>query len=177
LTAGPALAIDSLERSLAQIKKLTQIFDSVVFNERNIQLQSYLDGARSSQSDSLESEDRDRDRGGVKSQVDLSFNFGVPVLVVVFIPESHNLDDISTVQSLREFQGQLRARCVLFGASIQFFPASPDDSNYILLKKYLLHRLYPDSISMCLKIEVCNSYYLFYLSDIYCTLCMLFTSC
>jgi hypothetical protein len=59
------------------------------------------------------------------------------------------------MKQARELQGRLRSICLEVGAALVFTSAgAKDQTNCAALKKYLLHRLYPEQVSTELALEV-----------------------
>lgn len=79
--------------------------------------------------------------------------FGVPILVVGCKSDKVVSDTAVALKASQELQGQLRSLCLQVGASLIYTSAtSPDNAKTASMarfKKYVHHRLYPESISAC----------------------------
>lgn len=81
--------------------------------------------------------------------------FGAPVVVVGTKADTILADTSTAMKQARELQGRLRSICLEIGAALVYTSAaSKDQPNCAALKKYLMHRLYPEQISAELAMEV-----------------------
>jgi chlorite dismutase len=81
--------------------------------------------------------------------------FGVPIIVVGTKADTLIADTAPSMKQARELQGRLRSICLEVGAALVFTSAgAKDQTNCAALKKYLLHRLYPEQVSAELALEV-----------------------
>ncbi len=79
--------------------------------------------------------------------------FALPILIVGWKPSTINMNDLGNIKKLRETIGKIRSIALEIGASFSLH----HDSNKQLLKRYFLHRLYPEQIPLEASIEVCRS--------------------
>ena len=84
---------------------------------------------------------------------DVKTNFGFPLIVVGCKSDILDSDDASTVKENREFQGYLRHFCHQFGAAL-VYTSAVNDNNCLKLRKYIMHRLYPETVQMDLELSV-----------------------
>jgi len=77
--------------------------------------------------------------------------FALPITIVGCKPSTMNINDASTIKKYRDTIGKIRSVALEIGAG---FLVLNENTNSPTFKKYLLHRLYPEQISMELAIEV-----------------------
>ena len=84
--------------------------------------------------------------------------FSVPILVVGTKCDLMKNSDGFSAKKARELQGQLRAICLDTGASLVYSsnPIVGADATQSLLREYVLHRLYSESLALQHGIEVCG---------------------
>jgi hypothetical protein len=93
-------------------------------------------------------------------------HFAVPILVVGNKADTVVADTSAAMKQARELQGRIRSICLEVGAALVYTSTTPTAStstgagNTAVLKSYMMHRLYPDQISMELSLEVKTSYFL-----------------
>ena len=80
--------------------------------------------------------------------------FPIPIVVVGCKADLINYNDLLIMKNMKEIQGKLRFLCLEASAALFFSGKEQDHARLQTLKKYILHRLYPESISMDLSIEV-----------------------
>ena len=90
----------------------------------------------------------------------------IPIILVASKCEVVKVDDAASLKRAKELQGQLRELGLLVGATVVYV-SSAMDINVARLKRYILHRLYPEVITLATEassssIEVCNHMHSFY---------------
>lgn len=80
--------------------------------------------------------------------------FGCPVVVVGLKADCVASDSLSALKRSQEQQGQLRSLCLQAGAALVYTSVrSGKDTNVKRLRRYLTHRLYPETIGTELSLE------------------------
>lgn len=134
----------SLQINLASILAYVESLPSDISSQLQVSNRSYVSSARRLVSNSV-SEDQATDdhSDGVST---LTYNLCFPVLVVGVLPlETFRTDDLGISRNMRNLQGRLRQVCVQTGSALAFSPTTHDPTAS-RMKKYLLHRLYPELI-------------------------------
>lgn len=81
--------------------------------------------------------------------------FGIPIVVVGTKTDTLVADTALAMKQTRELQGRLRSICLEVGAALVFTAAGTKALlNCAALKKYTLHRLYPEQLGTELALEV-----------------------
>ncbi len=81
-------------------------------------------------------------------------NFGVPIVVVGCKSDIITVNNnFTTLTAAKELQAKLRTICLQFGAAL-IYTSVEKNTNIALLRKYIIHRLYSDDISLPLSIDV-----------------------
>lgn len=80
-------------------------------------------------------------------------HFALPIVVVGCKMELLDMTNSLTAKTVREIRGKLRALCLEAGAALVFTSTIEESEEMQQLRRYILHRLYPESISMSLQIE------------------------
>jgi len=90
-------------------------------------------------------------------------HFNIPIIVIGCHSEHIVLDSNASIRKHRELQGSLRSICMDIGASLVYTGATPihpiqstatSTSNHNVLRRYIIHRLYPELVPMELSIDV-----------------------
>lgn len=86
-------------------------------------------------------------------------HFALPILVVGNKADTVVADTSAAMKQARELQGRVRSICLEVGAALVYTSSTTAAStgagnNTAVLKSYVMHRLYPDQISMELSLEV-----------------------
>lgn len=94
-------------------------------------------------------------------------HFNIPIIVIGCHSEHIMLDSNASIRKHRELQGSIRSICMDIGASL-IYTGSPsihptlhstviaNSNNNVLLRRYIVHRLYPELVPMELSIDVSN---------------------
>lgn len=154
-------SLPSLHRWLAKVAHYTKRYHSTVSTESS-KLQKYtntafLKTARSNKgavSRPVTPEEVD----GQAAAPDDTFEFiverfSLPVVVVGTKADLVVANDGLSMKRAREVQGQLRALCLEIGAAL-VYTSTTTETNCAALRKYVEHRLYPESITSDAGIEV-----------------------
>lgn len=91
-------------------------------------------------------------------------HFNIPIIVIGIHSEHIMLDSNASVRKHRELQGSIRSICMDIGAAL-IYTGSPSihptlqstaiaNSNNNVLRRYIIHRLYPELVPMELSIDV-----------------------
>jgi dynein light intermediate chain 1 len=158
LTKPPEECIESLKRWLFEIESYSKAYHATIGHDitedLKLQLKSYIQNARNRNSSS---DNLDENQSSHGTNEGLLHNWGVPIIIVGCKSDylTSKEEKISTKKS-KDLQGQLRSMCMQLGAGL-IYSSAVNDINCNLLKKYILHRLYPEHISMDLELEVSDS--------------------
>lgn len=171
LTKDEQVLCDSLKFWLRQLSEFSAKYHDLLPAEQSKAqkqlLSKYLSSVRMLKGEKLskpeETDDKlnNKDTTAANLSSESRFEFAVeklsvPVLVVGLRSDMLNFNDITTLKSMKELQGKLRLLCLEAGASLSFTNAATEElSNGV--RRYLLHRLFPESVSMQLEIEVRSS--------------------
>lgn len=125
------------------------------------QLQHYLRHARSTKGSvnkATTEEGAESDHTDSAADVETTFmseHFSLPIIVVGTKVDTVPVDSSADMKRAKEVQGRIRAMCLEAGAALVYTSTvGPSTTNCSELKKYLIHRLYPDQIGTELSIEV-----------------------
>lgn len=126
---------------------------------RNIKtsLLNYLSRARSTKGSvekSTSDESSESDAPDIESNFILE-HFGLPIIVVGTKVDTVPVDSSADMKRAKDVQGRIRSICLEAGAALIYTAAEGQlTTNCAELKKYLIHRLYPDQIGTELSLEV-----------------------
>eukprot|EP01041_Mallomonas_annulata_P007060 gene7060-14364_t len=79
-------------------------------------------------------------------------NLGVPIVIIGCNSECLQVEDINGMKRAKDLQGELRCICMEVGAAL-LYASSQKDSDCSRIQKYLLHRLYPETVSIPMQIH------------------------
>jgi hypothetical protein len=96
-------------------------------------------------------------------------HFNIPIIVIGSNSEHIMLDSNASIRKHRELQGSIRSICMDIGAAL-IYTGSPSihptlqstaiaNSNNNVLRRYIIHRLYPELVPMELSIDVSNIFF------------------
>eukprot|EP01038_Epipyxis_sp_PR26KG_P005039 gene5039-7030_t len=77
----------------------------------------------------------------------ISDNFGLPIVVIGCKSDLIPQEDNAAINNAREVQAQIRTFCVEVGAAL-IYTSTTKNTNCSQLRKYLMHRLYPEYIPL-----------------------------
>lgn len=159
LTTGQE-AVESLRKWLSLISAaIQQIFRKITESnaeERRRKILQYLLSARLGKGAVLEaSSAASPDDLSGRARFDCAINhFPLPLVVVGHKIDSIDASNVMVMKAMREVQGGLRALCMQAGAALTFCATSADyEPSVLQLRRYILHRLYPEHLAMELKIQ------------------------
>ncbi|RYH31679.1 hypothetical protein EON65_02205 [archaeon] len=79
-------------------------------------------------------------------------SFPFPIVVAGYSVDQVDANNVSQMKSMRELQGRLRSLCLEVGAAL-VFTSFEQEASSVQLRRYILHRLYPEHITMELRIN------------------------
>ena len=94
-------------------------------------------------------------------------HFNIPIIVIGCHSEHIMLDSNASIRKHRELQGSLRSICMDIGAALIYTGSPPihptlqstaiaNSNGNNVLRRYIVHRLYPELVPMELSIDVSN---------------------
>ena len=89
---------------------------------------------------------------GTGSVLDWS-ELGLNIIIVACKSDLVKVDDAANLKRAKAIQGELRAIGLLIGAAVVYVSAVTD-TNTARLRKYIIHRLYPEALGVEGGIEV-----------------------
>lgn len=162
----PDTCLPTLQEWLARVGSFTKKFLESLPTEEVSHLKkshgSYLRNARTNKGIASKTEN-ENDETEEEDDIFMAEFFSLPILVIGNKADTISVDSSTAMKRTRELQGRIRSFCLDVGASLLFTSTTTSNTTNTTtstgnksneLKKYLLHRLYPDQISMELQLEV-----------------------
>lgn len=85
------------------------------------------------------------DFGDFNGDHEAKMTIGYPIVVVGCKCDAIKANDLSSIKTMKEIQGQLRSICLQFAASLVFTSAT-ENVNCSRLRKYMVHCLHPETM-------------------------------
>lgn len=155
-----------LPRISRYIRSYHESIDSQQSKAIKAALSEYLSTARLNKGEVVNLASSEQKDGATTESLDFSVdqydfileNFGLPIIVVGCKLDMMTPEQGTPAKFAREVQGAIRSICLDIGAAL-IYTSAMEDLNCIELRKYMLHRFYPDKIAADLSIQVRDNYF------------------